>query len=136
MGRAGQGGAKADIVLTVPRSGVPLLFIEVDHCHETAEEIAARPAKYHRFFRRQVKDTDGKGRPMWRTRWSVRAEYGQVPRPPVLLVFNHIGDRSPNRTIPRLRELTSVGGAADQEATEASRPPSPVRTAPSDPCLE
>ncbi|NYS21116.1 hypothetical protein HFP43_32215 [Streptomyces sp. SJ1-7] len=84
-----------------------LLFIEVDNCHETAEELAAKLEKYARFFRRTVKDTDGKERPMWRTRWAVSEnEYGEVPHPPVLVVFNHIGERNPNRTIPRLHELT------------------------------
>ncbi len=44
---------------------------------------------------------------MWCTRWAVpEHEYGEMPHPPVLLVFNHIGERNPNRTIPRLMELT------------------------------
>ncbi|MER6601600.1 replication-relaxation family protein [Streptomyces parvus] len=103
----GKGGAQADVVLTAPQDGVPLLFIEVDNCHETAEELAAKLEKYARFFRRRVKDTDGQERPMWCTRWTVpEHEYGEAPHPPVLLVFNHIGERNPNRTIPRLRELT------------------------------
>ncbi|MFB8016882.1 replication-relaxation family protein, partial [Streptomyces rochei] len=103
----GRGGAQADAVLTAPQDGVPLLFIEVDNCHETAEELAAKLEKYARFFRRRVKDTDGKERPMWRTRWTAPADRdGDVPHPPVLLVFNHIGARNPNRTIPRLQELT------------------------------
>ncbi|GGZ81045.1 replication-relaxation family protein [Streptomyces rubiginosohelvolus] len=103
----GKGGAQADVVLTAPQDGVPLLFIEVDNCHETAEELAAKLEKYARFFRRRVKDTDGQERPMWCTRWTVpEHEYGEAPHPPVLLVFNHIGERNPNRTIPRLQELT------------------------------
>ncbi|MEU4025903.1 hypothetical protein [Streptomyces anulatus] len=105
--RAGRGGARADLVLTAPQDRVPLLFIKVDNCHETAEELAAKLEKYDRFFRRTVKDTDGKERPMRRTRWTASANrYGDVPHPPVLLVFNHIGERNPNRTIPRLQELT------------------------------
>ncbi|MFE3995144.1 replication-relaxation family protein [Streptomyces goshikiensis] len=103
----GKGGAQADLVLTAPQDGVPLLFIEVDNCHETAEELALKLEKYARFFRRTAKDTDGKERPMWRTRWTVpEGPYGEVPHPPVLLVFNHIGERNPNRTVPRLQELT------------------------------
>ncbi|MCL7382226.1 replication-relaxation family protein [Streptomyces sp. 35G-GA-8] len=103
----GKGGAQADLVLTAPQDGVPLLFIEVDNCHETAEEIADKLEKYARFFRRTAKDTDGKERPMWRTRWTApEGPYGEVPHPPVLLVFNHIGERNPNHTVPRLRELT------------------------------
>lgn len=103
----GKGGAQADVVLTAPQDGVPLLFIEVDNCHETPEELAAKLEKYARFFRRKVKDTDGKERPMWRTRWTVpEGRYGDAPHPPVLLVFNRIGERNPNRTVPRLMELT------------------------------
>ncbi|SEE51295.1 Replication-relaxation [Streptomyces sp. 2131.1] len=67
----GRGGAQADIVLTAPQDGVPLLFVEVDNCHETAEELADKLEKYARFFRRKVKDTVGKAQPMWRTRWTT-----------------------------------------------------------------
>ncbi|NEA46884.1 replication-relaxation family protein [Streptomyces sp. SID10815] len=103
----GKGGAQADIVLIAPQDGVPLLFIEVDNCHETAEELADKLEKYARFFRRKVKDTDGKERPMWRTRWSAPDTWsGDRAHPPVLLVFNRIGERNPNRTVPRLQELT------------------------------
>ncbi|WP_371095368.1 replication-relaxation family protein [Streptomyces sanglieri] len=52
----GKGGAQADLVLTAPQDGVPLLFIEVDNCHETAEELADKLEKYARFFRRKMKD--------------------------------------------------------------------------------
>lgn len=77
----GKGGAQADLVLTAPQDGVPLLFIEVDNCHETAEELAAKLEKYARFFRRKVKDTDGKERPMWRTRWTApEGRYGELLR--------------------------------------------------------
>ncbi|MGK5628580.1 replication-relaxation family protein [Streptomyces sp. URMC 123] len=103
----GKGGAQADIVLTAPQDNVPLLFIEVDNCHETAEELAAKLEKYARFFRRKVKDTDGRERPMWRTRWTAPDTWsGDATHPPILLVFNRIGERNPNRTVPRLRELT------------------------------
>ncbi|WP_406500795.1 hypothetical protein OG936_33500 [Streptomyces sp. NBC_00846] len=103
----GKGGAQADIVLTAPQDNMPLLFIEVDNCHETAEELADKLEKYARFFRRKVKDTDGRERPMWRTRWHAPTDRpGDQPYPPVLLVFNRIGERNPNRTAPRLMELT------------------------------
>ncbi|MFI8504499.1 replication-relaxation family protein [Streptomyces sp. NPDC085524] len=103
----GKGGAQADLVLTAPQDGVPLLFIEVDNCHETAEELAAKLEKYARFFKRKMKDTDGRERPMWRTRWTgLEGRYGDEPHPPVLLVFNRIGERNPDRTVPRLMELT------------------------------
>ncbi|MEU1106632.1 replication-relaxation family protein [Streptomyces tibetensis] len=50
----GKGGAQADIVLTAPQDQVPLLFIEVDNCHESAEELADKLEKYARFFRLAV----------------------------------------------------------------------------------
>ncbi|WP_318199198.1 hypothetical protein [Streptomyces sp. SCL15-4] len=54
-----------------------------------------------------MKDTDGTERPMWRTRWSAPATFsGDRAHPPVLLVFNPIGERNPARTIARLHELT------------------------------
>ncbi|WBO68864.1 hypothetical protein [Streptomyces camelliae] len=94
-------------MLTAPQDNVPLLFIEVDNCHETAEEIADKLEKYARFFRRKMKDTDGQERPMWRTRWTAPDTWsGDRAHPPVLLVFNHTGERNPNRTIPRLIDLT------------------------------
>ncbi|MFF8495136.1 hypothetical protein [Streptomyces sp. NBU3104] len=38
---------------------------------------------------------------MWRTRWTAPEHpYGEAPHPPVLLVFNHIGERNPDRTGP------------------------------------
>ncbi|MDX3078593.1 replication-relaxation family protein [Streptomyces sp. MI02-7b] len=104
----GRGGAQADLVVTARQDGVPLLFVEVDNCHESAEELADKLEKYARFFRRQVKDTDGQERPMWRTRWP--APGGQLgydmPHPPVLLVFHRIGARNPDLTVPRLTDLT------------------------------
>ncbi|MFE1453404.1 replication-relaxation family protein [Streptomyces olivaceoviridis] len=103
----GKGGAQADIVVTAPQDRVPLLFVEVDNCHETAEELADKLEKYVRFFLRKVKDTDGRERPMWRTRWPAPDTWsGDATFPPVLLVFNRIGERNPDRTVPRLMELT------------------------------
>ncbi|MGI5478693.1 hypothetical protein [Streptomyces lavendofoliae] len=56
-----------------------------------------------------MKDTDGRERPMWRTRWSTPDAWsGDAPFPPVLLVFNRLGERNPNRTVPRLQELTHL----------------------------
>ncbi|MFD9540826.1 hypothetical protein [Streptomyces sp. NPDC060022] len=101
------GSAQADLVLIAPQDQVPLLFIEVDNFHETPEELADKLEKYARFFRRKVKDTDGKDRPMWRTRWSAPDTWsGDTTRPPVLLVFNRIGERNPNMTVSKLSELT------------------------------
>ncbi|MET9450879.1 replication-relaxation family protein [Streptomyces cinerochromogenes] len=63
----GKGGAQADIVITAPEDGVPLLFVEIDNCFESAQVLAAKIDKYMRFCQRKVKDVDGKERPMWRT---------------------------------------------------------------------
>ncbi|CAM5447953.1 hypothetical protein ACTFBT_00105 [Streptomyces microflavus] len=59
--------------------------------------IGGVPVGYQaRFFERKGKDTDGKERPMWRTRWTApEGRCGGAPHPPVLLVFNRIGERNP-----------------------------------------
>ncbi|MEU9108872.1 replication-relaxation family protein [Streptomyces xanthophaeus] len=104
---AGKGGAQADLVLTAPQDKMPLLFIEVDNCHMTAEVLADKLEKYARFFRKKTKDTDNQERPMWRTRWTAPESWsGDRSYPPVLLVFNREGQRNPKHTIPRLAELT------------------------------
>ncbi|MGZ2360970.1 replication-relaxation family protein [Streptomyces sp. 372A] len=115
----GRGGAQADIVLTAPQDGVPLLFVEVDNCHETAEELADKLEKYARFYRRKVKDTGGKAQPMWRTRWNTPPGTGlENPYPPVLFVFNPFGARNPERTIARLAALTRHLWAGDKDYEE------------------
>ncbi|MFB7852356.1 replication-relaxation family protein [Streptomyces sp. NPDC056053] len=103
----GKGGAQADIVITSPEDGVPLLFVEIDNCHESAQVLAAKIDKYTRFCQRKVKDADGKERPMWRTRWWVPdGRHGDQPHPPLLLVFNRIGPRNPDTVSAQLAELT------------------------------
>jgi hypothetical protein len=67
----GVGCAWADLVLTAPEAGLPLLFIEADNCTEDASVIALKFDKYMRHFRRKVKDTDGRDQRMWRTLWSA-----------------------------------------------------------------
>jgi hypothetical protein len=60
-----------------------------------------------RFCQRKVKDTGGKERLMWRTRWWVPdGRHGDQPHPLLLLVFNRIGPRNPNTVIAQLAELT------------------------------
>ncbi|MFB6790209.1 replication-relaxation family protein [Streptomyces olivaceus] len=103
----GKGGAQADIVITAPEDGVPLLFVEIDNCFESAQVLAAKIDKYMRFGQRKVKDVDGKERPMWRTRWwGPDGRHGDRPHPPLLLVFNRIGPRNPHTVIAQLAELT------------------------------
>ncbi|CAM5553967.1 hypothetical protein SBADM41S_11274 [Streptomyces badius] len=101
------GSARADVVLTAPEAGVPLLFIEADNCTEEAVLIARKFDKYMRFFRRQEKDTDGKEKPMWRTRWSAPPWEGyERVHPPVLLVFHQGGKRSAKNQMERVADLT------------------------------
>ncbi|MEU5757017.1 replication-relaxation family protein [Streptomyces sp. NPDC047829] len=101
------GSARADVVLTAPDAGVPLLFIEADNCTEEAVLIARKFDKYARFFQRQEKDTDGIEKPLWRTRWPAPAtdEYERV-HPPVLLVFHQAGQRSAKNQMARVADLT------------------------------
>jgi hypothetical protein len=47
---------------------------EVDNCFEVAATIAGKFDKYMRLYRREVKDTDGKEKAMWRTRWHAPAD--------------------------------------------------------------
>jgi hypothetical protein len=53
----GKGGAQADVVLTAPEDGVPLPFVEVDNCYESAQELAAKIDKYRRFCQRMRHST-------------------------------------------------------------------------------
>ncbi|MEU6285512.1 replication-relaxation family protein [Streptomyces sp. NPDC047028] len=101
------GSARADVVVTAPGDGVPLLFIEADNCTEEAVLIAAKFDKYARFFQRKEKDTDGVEKPMWRTRWSAPAWQGyERVHPPVLLVFHQVGKRSAKKQMAAVADLT------------------------------
>ncbi|MFE5095947.1 replication-relaxation family protein [Streptomyces sp. NPDC056638] len=101
------GSARADVVVTAPDDGVPLLFIEADNCTEEATLIAAKFDKYTRFFKRKEKDTDGIEKPMWRTRWSAPAWEGyERVHPPVLLVFHQGGKRSIKSQMAKVADLT------------------------------
>ncbi|MEU1630273.1 replication-relaxation family protein [Streptomyces sp. NPDC020096] len=102
---SGEGGAQADAVLIASEAGVPLLFVEVDNCRMDPERIAAKFDKCMRFFRRMVKDTGGRERSMWRARWSYpEPGYGEVPHPPILLVFNKAGTRNPMTSMKETAE--------------------------------
>ncbi|MFF4515573.1 replication-relaxation family protein [Streptomyces mirabilis] len=101
------GSARADVVLTAPEAGVPLLFIEVDNCTEEAVLIGRKFDKYMRFFKRKEKDTDGIEKPMWRTRWSAPEWEGyERVHPPVLLVFHQVGKRSAKSQMAKVADLT------------------------------
>jgi hypothetical protein len=62
-----KGSPRADAVLTAPEAGLPVLFVEVDNGTEPREIVANEIHKYRRFFRRTVKDTNGRDIPMWQT---------------------------------------------------------------------
>lgn len=101
------GSARADVVVTAPGDGVPLLFIEADNCTEEAALIAAKFDKYMRFFQRTDKDTDGIEKPMWRTRWAAPEWEGyERVHPPVLLVFHEVGKRPARRQMAKVADLT------------------------------
>ncbi|MGW7613709.1 replication-relaxation family protein, partial [Streptomyces sp. NPDC054766] len=101
------GSARADVVVTAPGDGVPLLFIEVDNCTEEAVLIAAKFDKYARFFKKTEKDTDGIEKPLWRTRWSApEGEAFERVHPPVLLVFHQVGKRSAKKQMAKVAGLT------------------------------
>lgn len=101
------GSARADVVLTAPDAGVPLLFIEADNCTEEAALIARKFDKYMRFFQRKEKDIDGIDKSMWRTRWSAPGAKGyERVHPPVLLVFHQVGKRSAKSQMTNVADLT------------------------------
>ncbi|WP_405915228.1 replication-relaxation family protein [Streptomyces sp. NBC_00728] len=101
------GSARADVVLTAPDDGVPLLFIEVDNCTEEAALVAVKFDKYARFFTRKEKDTDGIEKPLWRTCWSAPEEEAfERAHPPVLLVFPQAGKRSDKSQMAKVAGLT------------------------------
>ncbi|GAA3802102.1 hypothetical protein ACFS5L_40380 [Streptomyces phyllanthi] len=57
--------------------------------------------------RRTVKDTDGQGKPMRRTRWSAPdPEWGDASHPLALLVFNQVGKRPVLKQMERFAGLT------------------------------
>ena len=106
----GKGGAQADIVVTAAEDNIPLLFVEVDNCHESAQKLAAKIDQYVAFLRRPAAKTLSPHtavQPMWRTRWAVPdPEYGENPLPPLLFVFNRLGARNPDTVTAALEKLT------------------------------
>ncbi|MFE3591391.1 replication-relaxation family protein [Streptomyces niveus] len=103
----GHGGPQADLALTAPENGLPLLFVEVDNGHETPEVIAGKFEKYARFYRRRLRDAGGKetSTSFWETRWPPGRQRPEA-HPPVLVVFNQIGQRPVRAVTKRVAELT------------------------------
>ncbi|GHD79541.1 hypothetical protein GCM10010317_100310 [Streptomyces mirabilis] len=46
--RGNRAGVRVDAVLQVPEAGLPVLFVEVDNCTESADTLAAKFEKYLR----------------------------------------------------------------------------------------
>ncbi|QTD95843.1 hypothetical protein S1361_00730 [Streptomyces cyanogenus] len=112
---------------------MPLLFVEIDNCFESAQVLAAKIDKYVRFCQRKVKDADGRERPMRRTRWWVSdGRYGDRPHPLLPLVFNRVGPRKPehrHRTAGRADPPALARRGARRQAAHrghASNGPSPL----------
>ncbi|MFI5808345.1 replication-relaxation family protein [Streptomyces sp. NPDC051561] len=105
----GKGGAQADLVLTAPEDDIPLLFVEVDNCHMSAQKLAGKIAQYRAFFERPATRTQSAQmpvNPMWRARWQAPAAHDwENPHPPVLFVFNRLGERNPDTVIPAVEKL-------------------------------
>jgi hypothetical protein len=76
---------RADAVLQAPEAGLPVLFVEVDNCTETAQTLSAKFEKYSHYFRLTTKGPQGRELPLWRTRY---APTGRDGHPPVVVVFN------------------------------------------------
>ncbi|MFD4970951.1 hypothetical protein [Streptomyces sp. NPDC058424] len=57
---AGAAQLRADVVLTAPEVGVPLLFIEADNYTEDAALKAAKFGKYARFCKRRRTPTESR----------------------------------------------------------------------------
>jgi protein involved in plasmid replication-relaxation len=103
--KPGPGSARADAVLTAPEDGVPLLFVEVDRGHMSPAQVAQKLENSRRFFRRQVKDTDGREKPMWRTRWHAPPTEREDPHLPVVLVFTGAGPRGLRQRMKAVADL-------------------------------
>lgn len=100
----GRGSPRADAVLTAPQAGLPVLFVEVDNGTEDRPTVAGKLVKYRRFFRRTVKDTDGRDVPLWRTLYD---DSGRGGYPPLALVFTaKVGREAMMNRIKAVRDLS------------------------------
>ncbi|WP_443075421.1 replication-relaxation family protein [Streptomyces sp. NBC_01483] len=61
--RGSRAGVRADAVLQAPDAGLPVLFVEVDNCTESADVLAAKFEKYLRYFRLKSKNLLGRESP-------------------------------------------------------------------------
>ncbi|WP_328665185.1 replication-relaxation family protein [Streptomyces sp. NBC_00328] len=83
--RGNRTGVRADAVLQAPEAGLPVLFVEVDNCTESADTLAAKFEKYLRYFRSKTKNSLGGEMPAWRSLYRPSDRDGH---PPLVVVFN------------------------------------------------
>jgi hypothetical protein len=102
-GTPGRGAVQADLLVSAPDTGTPLLFVEVDRATMGPERVAQKVAAYQRFFERR----DRQGELWWRTRWEA-AEHVQ---PVVAFV---LAGRSEENLIKRAAAILTL---ADQYRT-------------------
>jgi hypothetical protein len=106
--RGNRAGVRADAVLQAPEAGLPVLFVEVDNCAESAVTLAAKFEKYLRHFRLKSKNPLGSERPVWRTQYPSTGREGP---PPVVAVFNpgiRTGPQALKNRMNTVMELTRL----------------------------
>ncbi|MEU1564071.1 replication-relaxation family protein [Streptomyces mirabilis] len=106
--RGSRAGVRADAVLQAPEAGLPVLFVEVDNCTESADILAAKFEKYVRYFRLKTKNPLGSESPVWRTQYPSTGREGH---PPVVVVFNpgtRAGPQALKNRMNTVMELTRL----------------------------
>ncbi|MFD9659782.1 replication-relaxation family protein [Streptomyces mirabilis] len=106
--RGNRAGVRADAVLQAPEAGLPVLFVEVDNCTESADTLAAKFEKYLRYFRLKSKNPLGSESPVWRTQYPSTGREGH---PPVVVVFNpglRTGPQALKNRMNTVMELTRL----------------------------
>ncbi|QDO45777.1 hypothetical protein FNV62_54560 [Streptomyces sp. RLB3-17] len=101
-------GVRADAVLQAPEAGLPVLFVEVDNCTESADTLAAKFEKYLRYFRLKSKNPLGSESPVWRAQYPSTGREGY---PPVVVVFNpgiRTGPQALKNRMNTVMELTRL----------------------------
>ncbi|WP_331718585.1 replication-relaxation family protein (plasmid) [Streptomyces sp. NBC_00289] len=110
--KAGRAGVRADAVLQAPEE-LPVLFVEVDNCTESAAILAAKFEKYLRYFRVKIKNSVGKDMPAWR---ALYRPSGRDGHPPILIVFNpgtRTGPQALKNRMNTVMELTRTAWSGD-----------------------
>ncbi|MET7780426.1 replication-relaxation family protein [Streptomyces mirabilis] len=106
--RGNRAGVRADAVLQAPEAGLPVMFVEVDNCTESADILAAKFEKYLRYFRLKTKNPLGSESPVWRTQYPSTGREGH---PPVVVVFNpgtRTGPQALKNRMNTVMELTRL----------------------------